>query len=77
MYLIAVDADGTKENQNSLNASFTFVNDQSTKTFEFENANETSFQHYSYVLPIIEEDSEGSYKLTLGYFYYATCIVYT
>ena len=80
MYVIAVDTDGTIENQKRLNstASFIFVRsvDQLQETLIFhERAIEISFQHYSYILPIVKEDSEGSYQLTLGY-YYATCIAY-
>ena len=71
MYVIAVDADGTREEQKNLSsiASFEFVNSDgeafnySSRFTEFV---ETSFQYYSYVLPVLEEDAEGNYILTLG-----------
>ena len=74
MYVIAVDADGTRENQKRLNSSFAFVKSDN-QLQETVDATETSFQHYRYILPILEEDSGGSYKLTIGY-HYATCTVY-
>ena len=70
MYVIAVDSNGTREEQKSLSsfASFIFINsdgeefDYNSKFAEFM---ETSFQYYSYALPVLEEDAEGSYTLTL------------
>ena len=69
MYVIAVDDNGTREEQQSLGsiASFEFVTDTrhnySSLLTEFI---ETSFQHYSYALPQLEEEAEGNYILTLG-----------
>ena len=85
MYVIAVDDDGTREGQKNLLsvASFEFVdqdeesNNHSSKLTEFV---ETSFQHYSYGLPKLEEEAEGKYILTLGcqfvqtYTHMYTCI---
>ena len=74
MYVIAVDDNGVRELQKNLNstASFEFVNSDG-QTFDFSSRFteflETSFQHYSYALPPLEEDAEGSYTLTLGYCY--------
>ena len=72
MYVIAVDDNGTREEQKSLEsiASFTFVNSDEqainyTSTFT-ESVTNTSFQHYSYALPQLEEDAEGRYTLRLG-----------
>ena len=70
MYVIAVDADGVREQQKSLNsiASFEFVNKNGHFNYSsnFTEFMETSFQHYSYTLPALEEDDEGNYTLTLG-----------
>ena len=71
MYVIAVDDNGTMEEQKNLSsiASFEFVDqnerssDYNSKLTEFL---ETSFQHYSYGLPKLEEKAEGDYILTLG-----------
>ena len=74
MYVVAVDANGTQKEYKSLNSfiSFVFVNSDS-QAFDFSSKFnefvETSFQHYSYTLPSLEEDAEGSYTLTLGYHY--------
>ena len=71
MYVIAVDADGTREEQKSLSsiAIFEFVN-LNGQTFdyssEFTEFIEVSFQYYDYALPALEEDAGGSYRLTLG-----------
>ena len=70
MYVIAVDADGVREQQQSLNsiASFEFVN-KNGKNFNyssnFTEFMESFFQHYSYTLPVLAEDDEGNYTLTL------------
>ena len=71
MYVIAVDDDGTKEEQKNLSsiASFQFVNSDGqmfnydSKLTEFI---ETSFQYYIYALPALAEDTEGNYTLMLG-----------
>ena len=87
MYVIAVDADGVKEQQKSLNsiASFEFVNKNGQSfnySSNFTEFMETSFQHYSYTLPALEEDDEGNYTLTLSGLLYnilyiiVTCNVY-
>ena len=81
MYVIAVDANGTRERQKSLSsiASFEFIKkdgqiiDYNFRFIEFE---ETSFQHYSYALPALDEDAEGSYALTLGYYEYIYLYIY-
>ena len=71
MYVIAVDDDGTREEQNALSsiASFQFVN-QDGETFDYNSKFtefvETSFQHYHYAFPKLEEDAEGHYNLILG-----------
>ena len=67
-YVIATDDNGTKEEQKSLNSTalFEFVNSDG-QTFNYTSKFiETSFQHYGFVLPAIEEDAEGNYTLTLG-----------
>ena len=70
MYVIAVDSNGTRKEQKSLTsfASFIFINSDG-QTFEYNSKltefRETSFQYYSYALPALEEDAEGSYTLTL------------
>ena len=71
MYVIAVDADGVREQQTSLNsiASFEFVNKNGQSfnyTSNFPEFMETFFQHYSYTLTALEEDDEGNYTLTLS-----------
>ena len=70
MYVISVDADGTREKENNLSsiASFQFINTNG-ETFKLDLTEfvETSFQYYNYVLPTLEEDAEGSYILTLGW----------
>ena len=71
MYVIAVDANGTREEQKHLSciASFEFVNSDGEAfnySSRFTEFIETSFQYYSYVLPVLEEDAEGNYTLTLG-----------
>ena len=70
MYAIAVDDDGTREGQESLDfiASFEFVNQSGTFNYSSNLAEfmETPFQHYSYVLPTLVEENEGNYTLTLG-----------
>ena len=74
MYVIAVDADGTREEQKNLSsiASFEFVNSDgeafnySSSFTEFE---ETSFQYYNFALPVLEENAGGNYTLTLRKFY--------
>ena len=71
MYVIAVDADGVRKQQKSLNsiASFEFVNKNGQRfnySSNFPEFMETSFQHYSYTLPALEEDDEGNYTLTLS-----------
>ena len=71
MYVIAIDADGVREEQKSLDsfASFEFVN-KNEQSFNyssnFTKFMEAPFQHYSYALPVLEEDNEGKYILTLG-----------
>ena len=71
MFVIAVDDNGTREEQKNLSsiASFEFV-DQNEQPFNYTSKLtefiETSFQHYSYALPKLEEDAEGDYILTLG-----------
>ena len=75
MYVIAVDADGVREEQKNLVsvASFEFVNKAGQNfnySSNFTEFTETSFQHYSYALPILEEDDEGNYTLTLGCYMY-------
>ena len=62
MYIIAIDADGTRERQENLDALFTLTNSDDLVVPEVV---EASFQHYDYVLPLLEEDVEGSYRLTL------------
>ena len=75
MYVIAVDDNGTREEQKNLLsiASFKFV-DQNEQSFnynsKFTEFVETSFQHYSYGLPKLEEDAEGDYILTLSCYIY-------
>ena len=74
MYVIAVDADGTREEQKNLSsiASFEFVNSDgeafnySSRFTEFV---KTSFQYYSYVLPPLEEDAGGNYTIILRMLY--------
>ena len=71
MYVIAVDADGVREHQKSLNsiASLEFVNNNGQSfnySSNFPEFMEISFQHYSYTLPALEEDDEGNYTLTLS-----------
>ena len=71
MYVIVVDADGAREQQKSLNsiASFEFVNKNGQSfnySSNFPEFVETSFQHYSYTLPALQEDDEGNYTLTLS-----------
>ena len=81
MYVIAVDDNGTREEQKNLSsiASFEFVNldeqafDYSSRFNEFI---ETSFQNYSYVLPVLTEDAEGSYTLTLGCYIIVFTVTY-
>ena len=71
MYVIAVDDNGTMEEQKNLLsiASFEFVDqneqssDYNSKLTEFI---ETSFQYYIYALPALDEDAEGNYTLMLG-----------
>ena len=71
MYVIAVDDNGTREGQKNLSSigSFDFI-DQDEQNFnhdsKFTEFVETSFQHYSYGLPKLEEEAEGDYILTLG-----------
>ena len=71
MYVIAVDDNGTREEQKNLSsiASFEFI-DQYEQFFSYDSKLtefiETSFQHYSYGLPKLEENAEGNYILTLG-----------
>ena len=77
MYVIAVDADGVREEQKNLVsvASFEFVNKAGQNfnySSNFTEFIETSFQHYSYALPVLEEDDEGNYTLTLGCYTYGT-----
>ena len=70
MYVIAVDANGTREEQKNLPsiASFEFVNSDgeafnySSSFTEFE---ETSFQYYNFALPVLEENAGGNYTLIL------------
>ena len=70
MYAIAVDDDGTREEQKSLDsiASFEFVNQSGNFNYSSNLAKftETPFQHYSYALPTLVEENEGNYTLTLG-----------
>ena len=71
MYVIAVDDDGTMVEQKNLSyfASFQFVNPDSQMSdynSELTEFIETSFQHYIYALPVLDEDAEGSYMLILG-----------
>ena len=71
MYVIAVDDNGTREEQKNLTSVASFkrikpddqtINYNSVIT-EFV---ETSFQHYNYGLPKLEENAEGDYILILG-----------
>ena len=76
MYVIAVDDDGTREEQKNISsiASFQFTDpegknfDYSSKFIEFE---EASFQYYIYALPALkEEDSGTNYTIILRMFLY-------
>ena len=74
MYIIAADDNGTKEEQKNLTsvASFQFnKSDDQTTTINYDSVItefvETSFQHYNYDLPKLEEDAEGDYILILGF----------
>ena len=65
MYVIAVDDDGTREEQKNLSSIATFkfnLNIDNSRLNEFV---ETSFQFYTYALPVLDEDAEGSYALFL------------
>lgn len=78
MYVIVVDDNGTREKQQSLIsiASFVFKNKDGqvfNYSSKFTDFVETSFQHYSYPLPTLEEDNEGSYTLTLRRLLYSCC----
>ena len=79
MYVIAINADGVREEQKSLDsiASFEFINKNGQSfnySSNFTEFTETSFQHYSYALPVLEEDNEGVYILTPGsYIYNCSC----
>ena len=72
-YIIAVDDNGTMEEQKSLTsvASFQFVNSDGST---FDNISilsefmEASFQYYILVLSALDEDAEGSYTLILGWY---------
>ena len=74
MYTIAVDADGTREDQKSLAsiALFEFRNQSGNFNYSLNLAEfiETPFQHYSYALPTLVEENEGDYTLTLGCYTY-------
>jgi len=84
MYVIVVDDSGTREEQKSLNsiASFVFTNEDGqvfNYSSKFTDFVETLFQHYTYTLPTLEEDNEGSYTLTLRtllhiYVVFAACL---
>ena len=80
MYVIAVDANGTRERQKSLSsiASFEFIKKDGQiidYNFMFTEFEETSFQHFSYALPALDEDAEGSYALTLGCYEYSRTLI--
>ena len=65
MYVIVVDDDGTREEQKNLSSIATFkfnLNIDNSRLNEFV---ETSFQFYTYALPVLDEDAEGSYVLFL------------
>jgi len=65
-FIIAIDSDGSKLQQNSvLNlVNFTFDNLINATTLQLAEANE--FQHYSYVSPPIDNSSAGIYALIFG-----------
>jgi len=73
MYVIAVDDDGTREQQSNLStfASFEFENgdgNPSNFTSNFTEFMEVSYQYYSYALPVLKEDDEGTYRFVIGYY---------
>ena len=82
MYLIAVDDNGTKEEEQNIStiASFQFI-DAEGKAFDyssyFTEFEEASFQYYIYALPALqEEDSGTSYTLILRMFPYSWLCTY-
>ena len=65
MYVIAVDDNGTSEEQKNLSSIATFEFNLNTDNSRLNGFLETSFQFYTYVLPALDEDAEGSYALIL------------
>ena len=65
MYVIAVDDNGTREGQKNLSSIATFEFNSNTDNSRLSEFLETSFQFYTYVLPALDEDAEGSYALIL------------
>ena len=65
MYVIVVDDDGTREEQKNLSSIATFEFNSNTDNSRLIEFVETSFQFYTYALPVLDEDANGSYALIL------------
>ena len=66
-YIIAIDSDGSKLQQGSvLNMVTFFFNNSVNSTSLLQLTESNEFQHYSYVLPVIDNSSVGEYLLTSG-----------
>ena len=65
-YVIAVDDDGTREEQKNLSSIATFEFNSNTDNSRLAEFVEASFQYYIYALPALGEDAEGTYALILS-----------
>ena len=65
-FIIAIDSDGSKLQQGSVLNMVNFSFDNSINVTQLQLVESNEFQHYSYTLPPVDNNSQGSYVLTFS-----------